>query len=280
MFDKVFISYAREDESFAIKLFHYIKKIGYSPWIDKENIDAGKDWMFEIEKALSEANFIILLLSNVSVSKRGIVQREFKLAVEYCKNYLASDTFILPIKTDDCEIPFELSKKHCIDVFSESDFMLVKKALDKQRDLYLAENGVLKPKIIIERKDKYLHPTFKVDYYISNHEYFCSAENRIELTLEPGHIEFQCAINLWEGAFGSRYKGYLWLGRSEKLNIKASPGSIHLISINEIKPYKSLRGGINGIFRVARRLLGDHIPDSHDRDTYPLNIRASISFDT
>ena len=47
----VFISYAREDQSLALRLYNDLKQEGAVPWIDKEKILPGQVWRNEIKKA-------------------------------------------------------------------------------------------------------------------------------------------------------------------------------------------------------------------------------------
>src|SRR4051812_48260387 len=100
---KIFISYCREDESVAVELYDFLKKSGFSPWMDKFHLLPGQDWDSAINAALKRSDFITLLLSKNSTHKRGYVQREFKLALDFCLNKLDSDILIIPVKLDECE---------------------------------------------------------------------------------------------------------------------------------------------------------------------------------
>jgi|SRR4051794_1638276 hypothetical protein len=102
MYNKVFISYAKEDKNTAEKLYDFLTLYHYEPWLDKKKLLPGQDWNTEIRLALKRADFIVMLLSRTSVEKRGFVQREFKLALEYYEEKLDSDIYIIPCKIDDC----------------------------------------------------------------------------------------------------------------------------------------------------------------------------------
>lgn len=94
MYDKVFISYAKENIEVAEHIYYMLQTKGYIPWLDKYNLKVGQQWDVEIKRALKEADFIIILLSSISVAKRGYVQREFRLALSYCEEKLDSDIYI------------------------------------------------------------------------------------------------------------------------------------------------------------------------------------------
>lgn len=136
MYDKVFISYANEDYNSAEKLYDFLSLYRYDPWLDKKRLLPGQNWNMEIKLALRKADFIVLLLSKTSVAKRGFIQREFKLALEYCEEKLDSDIYIIPCKIDDCEIPDKLAKFQWVELKKPDSFELILDALNLQRKTY------------------------------------------------------------------------------------------------------------------------------------------------
>lgn len=137
-YDNVFISYAKEDIDVASKLYEYLKAMCFEPWLDKKELLPGQDWDYEIRKALKNTDFIILLLSKISIEKRGYVQREYKLALQYCEEKLDSDIYIIPCKIDNCEVPDKLNKYQWIELHKEQDaFYQIRNALNFQRQKYI-----------------------------------------------------------------------------------------------------------------------------------------------
>lgn len=155
MFKNVFISYANEDLETAESLYQQLEYQGYSPWLDKKKLQAGSNWDLEIKKALSESTFVILLLSSISVGKRGYVQREYKRALEYAETKLEDDIYIIPVLLDKCEIPFSLKKLQWVEYFGEDSIRKISAALNHQRNKYLT--AVSKDKINI---DDYINISF------------------------------------------------------------------------------------------------------------------------
>lgn len=137
MYRKVFISYAKEDIKFASELYDFLQRNHYNPWLDKKKLLAGSNWDNAIRKAFREADFIILLLSATSVSKRGYIQREYRLALQNWEIKLESDIYIIPVLIDDCEVPDSLNKFQWVRYDGESAFEDILKALDAQRVEYL-----------------------------------------------------------------------------------------------------------------------------------------------
>ena len=133
MHNKIFISYAKEDINFAEKLYSFLEENDFYPWLDKKDLLPGQDWNLIITKTLREADYIIVLLSHNSVQKRGYVQREFKLALDYYEEKLDDDIYLIPLKINNCEIPLKLSKFQWIDYDENDSFEKILKSLNLQR---------------------------------------------------------------------------------------------------------------------------------------------------
>ena len=60
----VFVSYKKpEDGDFADLVVSRIEKAGYSPWIDNDKLEAGKDWRNDIDQAIRESCALIVIMS-------------------------------------------------------------------------------------------------------------------------------------------------------------------------------------------------------------------------
>jgi tetratricopeptide (TPR) repeat protein len=106
----VFISYAREDSDAARRLYNDLKKVGLNPWLDKESLIAGQNWKIAINKAIEKSRYFIPIFSSVSVAKRGHVQKEFKYALDVFDEFPESEIFVIPVRLDDCEVPYQKLK--------------------------------------------------------------------------------------------------------------------------------------------------------------------------
>ena len=105
----VFISYAREDQPSALRLYHDLEERGHEPSIDKYNIRPGEAWRQASRRALREASHCIALLSRWSASKRGTFQTEIKEALEVLKEFPQDRIFLIPARLEECEPPaFEM----------------------------------------------------------------------------------------------------------------------------------------------------------------------------
>jgi TIR domain len=116
----VFISYAREDTEAARRLYDDLKNAGLTPWLDKESLVAGQNWKIAINKAIKKSRYFIPILSSKSVEKRGYVQKEFKYALDVIDEFPESQIFVIPVRLDDCDIPYEKLKDiEYVDLFPD-----------------------------------------------------------------------------------------------------------------------------------------------------------------
>lgn len=133
---KVFLSYAKEDREYAIKIRNDLEKSGIGVWFDEYDLLPGKHWKDEIAKTIKNATYFLALLSKHSVGKRGFVQNELKIALDTMDSIAPSEIFIVPVRIDKC-IPLQerLNELHRVDLFPSYD-----KGLSKIINLMLHDN--------------------------------------------------------------------------------------------------------------------------------------------
>ena len=93
---QVFICYAREDRQIARQLYADLKRAGVEPWLDCESLLPGQYWENEINRAIRESSYVMVLLSSHSVSKRGFVRKELKKALDILDELPPSQIFLIP----------------------------------------------------------------------------------------------------------------------------------------------------------------------------------------
>jgi hypothetical protein len=100
----IFISYSRQDSRIAKGLADLLTSEGFDVWWDPK-IRIGKEFPDEIEQAILDCQHVIVLWSSRSVESEWVI-REASLAKRQNK--------LLPIKLDDCEIPFGFKTIHTV----------------------------------------------------------------------------------------------------------------------------------------------------------------------
>jgi hypothetical protein len=99
---RVFVSYATEDATLAERLFVYMQKAGFEPWLDKDALRGGQDWNLMIEDELRECDYVLVLESHALADKqKGYVNKEIAIARDQAKRYRGS--FLIPLVVDDLQ---------------------------------------------------------------------------------------------------------------------------------------------------------------------------------
>jgi hypothetical protein len=133
----VFISHSSADKPFVRRLVEDLKKQDIPVWFDESDILVGDSIVQKINSALSESDYLIVVLSKASVQSAWVKNElDYALMEEKSKDSIV----ILPVKIDDCEIPPLLRSRLYAD-FSQ-DYATGLKALQRvfsQEKLHLVE---------------------------------------------------------------------------------------------------------------------------------------------
>jgi len=118
----IFLSYARKDIAAVRELYHQLKTAGYTPWMDVEDLLPGEEWELLVKQTIERAPFFVACLSTHAVSHEGVVQMEFKEALEIAKKKLSSNIYFIPVRLDDCKVPPEMKKYNWLSLNDEDGF--------------------------------------------------------------------------------------------------------------------------------------------------------------
>jgi len=109
----IFISYAREDSEFALRLASDLRSEGVDIWLDQLDIPPGIRWDRAIEQALRTCDRLLIILSPASVASENVMD-EVAFALDREKR-------IVPVLHRRCEIPLRLLRLQYIDFTSDYD---------------------------------------------------------------------------------------------------------------------------------------------------------------
>jgi TIR domain len=126
---KVFLCYTHADKPKVRDLYRYLKRRGIQPWFDEIDLIGGQDWQVEIPKALATSDAIIICLTKNSVDKEGYVQKEIKFALDKALEMPEGRIFLIPVRFEECEVPFSLSRYQYVDLFDEAGYSRMMRAL-------------------------------------------------------------------------------------------------------------------------------------------------------
>ncbi len=83
----LFVSYARNDESFVHRLSDALAKFGKQLWVDRQSILPAAEWLEEIRSGIRSAHTFIFVISSASVASQNCLA-ELALAVELKKRLI------------------------------------------------------------------------------------------------------------------------------------------------------------------------------------------------
>ena len=126
---RIFLSYAREDESAVEVLYQRLTKEGFEPWMDRHDILPGERWDTSIESAIQKSDFFLACLSTRSVGKRGVIQRELEDALNAWQGMSLRDIYLIPVRLEECDIPRILRHLQWLDLFEGEGWARLLKAI-------------------------------------------------------------------------------------------------------------------------------------------------------
>ncbi|PJF41939.1 MAG: hypothetical protein CUN55_10845 [Phototrophicales bacterium] len=88
----VFIRYVKQDKAIAEQISEQLRLAGVEVWRGAQAIQAGEDWGDAIQRAISQADAMILIVSRHSVQS-SLIQNEVKIAIEH-------QIVVLPVTID------------------------------------------------------------------------------------------------------------------------------------------------------------------------------------
>ncbi|HEY3904722.1 MAG TPA: toll/interleukin-1 receptor domain-containing protein [Streptosporangiaceae bacterium] len=102
-----FLSYARVDAEAVDGLQRILRAAGVRVWRDTGELWPGQDWKSLIRRAINdEALAFIACFSSRSVSRvKGYQNEELMLAIEQVRLRQPGDSWLIPVRFDDCVIP-------------------------------------------------------------------------------------------------------------------------------------------------------------------------------
>jgi hypothetical protein len=118
---RVFLCHAKEDKPTVRDLHRQLTAEGWlDVWLDEIKLLPGQEWDIEIEKAVEQADVVIVCLSNKSVDKEGYVQKELRFVLNIADEKPEGTIFVIPLRLDDCQVPRRIRAWQYVDYFPKN----------------------------------------------------------------------------------------------------------------------------------------------------------------
>lgn len=127
----VFLSYSRHDEDIAERIKDALETdVAGQPlsvWQDTD-LQPGTDWRDAVDKALHEANLLVVLLSDAALKSPSVVHK-----INY---FVARNKLVIPVLLDkEVEIPSNLRDINCVDATTR-DNQAIQKVAEYTKRVY------------------------------------------------------------------------------------------------------------------------------------------------
>jgi len=110
-----------------------LKKEGFIPWMDDQNIHPGDTWEDKIREAIKSSDYFLVIITPNSKKNDGYLQKEISLALDIHKELKNDDRFIIPLRLKDCNLPERLSFLQSADMFNPDGYDRLLKILHKPK---------------------------------------------------------------------------------------------------------------------------------------------------
>lgn len=130
---KVFLCHAHADRDPVHGLYTRLTNDGVDAWFDKAKLLPGQDWKLEIEKAVREADVVVVCLSK-QFNQAGFRQKEVRLALDTAMEKPEGEIFIIPARLEECDNLESLRRWHWVDLFEDDGYERIMRTLRARAD--------------------------------------------------------------------------------------------------------------------------------------------------
>lgn len=123
---KIFLSYSHTDLKDVQKLYERLKKDGMDVWFDRKIVKKDQSLRFEVQKAISESDVMIVCQSNQFYRDMGALAR---ISLDELISHPDGKIFVIPIRLNDCRTLESLRRLQWVDLFLPDGYERLLKSL-------------------------------------------------------------------------------------------------------------------------------------------------------
>jgi hypothetical protein len=126
---RVFLCHSSADKEPVRKLYEWLVRDEFDPWLDEKKLLPAQRWGDEIEDAVRASDVVLVCLSNGAVNKEGFLQREIKFALEIAEEKPDGTVYIVPTRLEPVELPRRFREYQAADLFAPDGYERLKQSL-------------------------------------------------------------------------------------------------------------------------------------------------------
>jgi hypothetical protein len=105
----IVLSYAPEDFMRVAGFYQAFHDAGLEPWMDSKDRPPGALWERALSVAICRCDLLIIFLSEHSLDKRGLLQKELIQALSDWENKEVDDVYVVVARLEACKVPDQLA---------------------------------------------------------------------------------------------------------------------------------------------------------------------------
>lgn len=153
----IFISYIRQDIQRINHIASALEYAGFDVWLDRNRILPGQQWELLIRKEINSCDYFLSCWSARATSKRGFFHAEYRYAQEVARQRPEGDVFIIPIRLNDCTLPFDLVQTtHIFDCYSDEAVQSLIASIQRLAQVHRSTAGKRSPEQVLAYYKKLL----------------------------------------------------------------------------------------------------------------------------
>lgn len=129
------MAHSSRDKPAVRDLYFRLKRDGFSPWLDEEDLLPGQEWPLEISRALRECQVALVCLSSEAITKEGYFQKEMRIALDIADEQPEGSIYLIPVRLERCAVPERLADRHWLDIFKEGAYRRLRQSLEVRAQL-------------------------------------------------------------------------------------------------------------------------------------------------
>jgi tetratricopeptide (TPR) repeat protein len=126
---RVFLCHSSADKESVRKLYEWLERDGFDPWLDEKKLLPAQRWADVIEDAVRGSDVVLVCLSNGSMSKEGFLQREIKFALQIADEKPEGTIYIVPTRLEPVELPRRFREYQAANLYEANGYDRLKESL-------------------------------------------------------------------------------------------------------------------------------------------------------
>ena len=211
MTNRVFLSYARVDADFALRLSRDLGSAGVEVWVDQLAIPLGVPWDKAVQEALESCSTVLVILSPEAVSS-GQVMDEVSFALDEKRR-------TVPVLYRSCKLPLRLRRLQRIDFTSDYEV-----GLTRLKELFSTSPALVERVAAVDQEE--------AGGTALTHDPAAAAEvGKVYIGKVTRLAEFEAFVEILPGTEGSLHVNELTEGRVEDIHDELKEGEQVLVKV-------------------------------------------------